>query len=99
MVTKEATTPLSNSTEDFSYSKDQRIILLEGAEKNGVEDAVQRLLGRMRGLGEASECVKGLAATAGLALKPKKVPALSGKANNNPDVEKDLFTLQVRQMK
>lgn len=99
MVTKEATTPLSNSTEDFSYSKDQRIILLEGAEKNEVEDAVERLLGRMRGLGEASECVKGLAVTAGLVPKAKKLPRLSGKGNQNSEVEKDLFTLQVRELK
>jgi hypothetical protein len=111
-ATLPAKNPNSHSTQEFSSSKGKQIILLEGGEKNEltdvvegekseVADAVERLLGRMRGLGEASECVKGLAATAGLAPKPTKAPALSGKPkpNNNHDVEKDLFTLQVRQLK
>merc|ERR550514_2562366 len=72
---------------------------MEGTEKTGVADAVERLLGRVRGLGEASECVKGLAVTAGLVPKAKKLPRLSGKGNNNPETEKDLFTLQVRELK
>jgi len=88
----------SSQSQDFLSNKGRHIVLLEGAEKSAVADAAERLLGRMRGLGEASECVRELAATAGLAPKPKKAPALSGKANDNPDIERDLFTLQVRQL-
>lgn len=95
----QALTPSSDSTEGVPSSKARQIILMEGTEKNGVADAVERLLGRMRGLGEASECVKGLAVTAGLVPKPKKLPRLSGKGSNNQEVEKDLFTLQVRELK
>jgi hypothetical protein len=91
--------PSSDSTEDVPSHKGRQIILLDDAEKTGVADAVERLLGRMRGLGEASECVKGLAVTAGLVPKPKKLPRLSGKSNSNPEADKDLFTQQVRQLK
>lgn len=88
----------SSQSQDFLSNKGRHIVLLESAEQSAVADAAERLLGRMRGLGEASECVRGLAATAGLAPKPKKAPALSGKAHDNHDIERDLFTLQVRQL-
>lgn len=95
----DASSASSDSTEGVPSDKQRQIVLLEGPEKTGVVDAVERLLGRMRGLGEASECVKSLAVTSGLVPKPKKLPRLSGKANNNSEVDKDLFTLQVRQLK
>merc|ERR550514_2564188 len=99
MDTSRADTPGSDSDEGAQSIKGRRIVLSEGAGKTGVADAVERLLGRMRGLGEASECVKGLAVTAGLAPKPAKLPQFSGKGSHNPEVDKDLFTLQVRQLK
>jgi len=85
-----ATTPSTASSEGFCVSKGK-----EHTEKKEVADAVERLLGRMRGLGESCECVKDLATKGGLA--PKKAPALSGKVSNHDSG--DYCTVQVRNLK